>query len=89
MFKRLSWLGVGTGFGFGLAVWCRRAVRARIERYRPARISAGATDAVRQLGDHLRAAAHEGRTAMLQREADLRRAHPEPPTPGGPPPSRR
>lgn len=79
MFKRLTWLTVGTGFGLGLAVWLRRAVRTRIERYRPAQVSAGLSKALRRFGDDVRAAAHEGRSAMRDREADLRRSHPEPP----------
>jgi hypothetical protein len=81
VFKRLSWLTVGTGFGFGLAVWLRRALRARIERYRPAQVSAGLTKKLRRLGDDVRAAALEGRSAMRDREAELRRSHPEPPAP--------
>ena len=73
MFKRLSWMTVGTGFGFGLAVWCRRVVRAKVRRYRPARLSTDLTTGVRRIGDDLRVAAREGRSAMHEREAELRR----------------
>lgn len=62
MFKRLSWMTMGTGVGFGLAVWCRRAVRARLRRYRPS-----------QMSHRLRTAAGEGRQAMREREQQLRR----------------
>ena len=40
MFKRLSWLTMGAGLGFGVAVWGRRKVRATVERYRPSAVTA-------------------------------------------------
>lgn len=61
MFKRISWMTMGTGIGFGLAVWCRRVVRARLRRYRPS-----------QVARRLRTAAGEGRQAMREREEQLR-----------------
>lgn len=72
MFKRLSWMTVG----FGLAVWSRRVVRAKVRRYRPAHVSAELGVGVRRFGDELRVAAREGRSAMRQREAELRRGGP-------------
>ncbi len=81
MFKRLTWMTMGTGVGFGAAVWGRRKVRAKIERYRPAAVTADATQAVRRLGHDLRTARDEGRRAMRQREAELRLTHPAPPDP--------
>lgn len=83
MFKRLSWMTVGTGFGFGLAVWCRRAVRARIRRYRPSQVSLRLNRSAGRAGERLRAAADEGRHAMREREEQLRRRHL--PTGGGDP----
>jgi hypothetical protein len=72
MFRRLFWLMVGAGFGFGLSFWVMRAARGAVDRYRPERVSAEITGAARSLGSDLRAAAAEGRTAMREREAELR-----------------
>lgn len=75
MFKRLTWMTMGTGFGFGLALWCRRAVRVRVERYRPAQLRRRIGVSVRGVGERLHAAADEGRRAMREREEQLRRSH--------------
>ncbi|MDQ3306008.1 MAG: hypothetical protein M3535_08540 [Actinomycetota bacterium] len=70
---------MGTGVGFGAALWGRRKVRTTLERYRPAQMGAEATQTVRRLSDDLRSAREEGRQAMHQREAELRLRHPRPP----------
>jgi hypothetical protein len=72
MFKRLFWLLVGTGFGFGASFWMMRVIRETVERYKPERVSADLTNAMRGLGADLRAAVAEGRQAMREREAELR-----------------
>ncbi len=72
MFKRLFWLMVGAGFGFGMSFWIMRVVRETAARYTPERLSSDLVGAVRQLGADLRAAVTEGRTAMREREAELR-----------------
>jgi hypothetical protein len=72
VFKRLFWLIVGAGFGFGASFWVTRWVRETVHRYTPERISTDLADAARQLGQDLRAAAAEGRAAMREREAELR-----------------
>ena len=72
MFKRLFWLAVGTGLGFGLSFWIMRTVRSTIERYTPERVSSDVSAALRGLGEDLRAAVAEGRTAMAERESELR-----------------
>ena len=74
MFKRLLWLAVGTGLGFGLSVWLTRFVRTTVARYTPERVSADMGDAFRRRGEDLRAAVAEGREAMREREAELRRS---------------
>lgn len=76
MFKRLSWLTMGAGLGFGVAVWGRRKVRATVERYRPSAVTASWTKKLRRFGDDLRAAGHEGRSAMREREWELRTPSP-------------
>jgi hypothetical protein len=72
MFKRLFWLIVGAGFGFGASFWLMRFVRDTVDRYRPERVSSDLAGALRQLGTDLRAAVAEGREAMRETEADIR-----------------
>ena len=72
MFKRIFWLLVGTGFGFGASFWMMRFVRATVERYTPEKVSADLAGAIRDFGKDLRAAVAEGREAMAEREAELR-----------------
>ena len=74
MFKRLFWLIVGAGFGFGVSFWLMRFVRDTVERYSPERVSGNMADALRSFGSDLRAAAAEGRMAMREREEELREA---------------
>lgn len=72
MFKRLFWLVMGAGFGFGASFWVMRIVRETVERYTPERVSADLSNAVRGLGADFRAAVAEGREGMREREAELR-----------------
>ena len=72
MFKRLFWLVIGAGFGFGVSFWLMRFVRDTVERYSPERVAGNMADALRTFGADLRAAAAEGRMAMREREEELR-----------------
>ena len=72
MFRRIFWLIMGAGFGFGASFWMMRFVKATMERYTPERVSADLADALKQFGQDLRAAVAEGRDAMAEREAELR-----------------
>ena len=72
MFKRLFWLMVGAGFGFGVSFWLMRMVRQTVERYTPERVSAELGSALKTLGHDVRAAVAEGRQAMVETEAQLR-----------------
>lgn len=72
MFKRLFWLMVGAGFGFGVSFWLMRFVRQTVERYTPERMSSDLAGALRAFGEDLRAAVAEGREAMREREAEIR-----------------
>ncbi len=72
MFKRLFWLMVGAGFGFGVSFWLMRFVKAKAARYTPERVTSDLADAVRGFGQDLRAAVAEGRAAMQEREVELR-----------------
>lgn len=71
MFKRLFWLLVGIGFGFGVSFWVMRFVRSTMERYTPERVSSDLAGALKQFGADLKDAAAEGRQAMKEREAEL------------------
>lgn len=72
MFRRLFWLVVGAGFGFGVAFWLMRFVRSTVERWSPERVSSDVAGALRQFGADLKDAVAEGREAMREREAELR-----------------
>jgi hypothetical protein len=72
MFRRLFWLLMGAGFGFGASFWVMRFVRETAARYAPERISADLTGAIKGFGTDIRAAVAEGRAAMQEREAELR-----------------
>ncbi len=72
MFKRLFWLLMGAGFGFGVSFWLMRFLRDTLARYTPERVSADIAGALRGLGADVRAAVAEGREAMREREAELR-----------------
>lgn len=72
MFKRLLWLMIGAGFGFGVSFWLMRFVRQTVDRYTPERVSSDLAGALRAFGDDLRAAVADGREAMREREAEIR-----------------
>ena len=72
MFKRLFWLAIGLGLGFGMSFWLMRFIRETMDRYRPERMSQDLSGAISKLGDDLRAAVREGRLAMAEREEELR-----------------
>jgi hypothetical protein len=72
VFRRLFWLVIGAGFGFGVAFWLMRFVRSTVERWSPERVSSDLAGALRSFGTDLREAVAEGREAMREREAELR-----------------
>lgn len=72
MFRRVFWFGIGAGLGFGTSFWLTRWVRETAARYAPERVSTQVSTAVKGLGQDLRDAVAEGRSAMREREQDLR-----------------
>lgn len=72
MFRRLFWLAIGAGFGFGVSFWLMRVVRSTVGRYSPERVSADLAGALRRFGADVREAVAEGREAMREREEQLR-----------------
>jgi hypothetical protein len=72
MFKRLFWLLIGAGFGFGMSFWVVRFVRSTVERYSPERVSDDVSKALKRFGGDLRAAVADGREGMREYERELR-----------------
>ena len=72
MFKRIFWLGTGLSIGFGSSFWLMRTVRRTVERLTPQRLTQDVVTGARSVGAEVKAAMDEGRTAMRQREAELR-----------------
>ncbi|MGH9191636.1 MAG: hypothetical protein ACRDZ0_04075 [Acidimicrobiales bacterium] len=72
LIRRLVWFTSGATAGFGGAVWIRRRIRRTASRYAPEHLQAEATASVRRLGSGVRDAVAEGRSAMREREAELR-----------------
>jgi hypothetical protein len=72
VFKRLFWLMMGAGLGFGMSFWIMRMVRETVERYSPHRISSDLSEAARAVSVDVRQAVADGREAMRQHEAELR-----------------
>ena len=74
MLRRIFWFAVGIGFGAGLSWWATRALRRTAEKYAPDRVAGELSKSLGRLGADLKAAVAEGRTAMQQREQELRAA---------------
>ena len=72
MFKRLFWLLVGASLGFGGSWWVTRTVKQKLERFLPARVSAGVARVAHDGPARIKEAVADGRLAMHQREAELR-----------------
>jgi hypothetical protein len=72
VFRRLFWLLIGLGFGFGTSFWLMRFVKETAARYSPERVSADLAGAIKGLGTDIRLAVADGRDAMREREAELR-----------------
>jgi hypothetical protein len=72
LIRRLVWFTSGATAGFGGAMWVRRRIRRAVRRYAPENVRADATASVRRMGAGVRDAVTEGRSAMREREAELR-----------------
>jgi hypothetical protein len=75
VFKRARWMGAGAALGAGAAVWLPRKLKAMADRYKPVGIAGDAVEKAASLPGSLKDAFAEGRDAMREREAELRRAH--------------
>ncbi len=72
MFKRLFWLVVGMAIGAGQTLWFMRRLRRYVDQYKPGQVTVRVGDGLTNLGRDIRGAVVEGRTAMNEREAELR-----------------
>jgi len=68
VFKRLFWLTVGAGVGFGGSVYAQRRIRRTIEQYFPDQVARQVSTSMRTFGADVLAAAKEGKAAMRARE---------------------
>jgi hypothetical protein len=82
--RRLFWLLVGMAAGMGATVWLLRALRIRVLETTPGGVVVQVGGSLRRLGADLRDAVDEGRTAMHEREAELRHRLDGPATPTPP-----
>ncbi len=72
MLRRIIWLTIGVTLGLALNAWIRRRLRDTVERYKPARLQADMSGAIRKLGDDVKGSMADGRDAMRAREALLK-----------------
>jgi hypothetical protein len=72
LLRRLLWFVTGASVGFGGAMWIRNRVRRALARVMPEQVSADVARGARHAGSTVRAAVSEGRSAMHDREAQLR-----------------
>ena len=72
MFKRLFWMTVGVGVGFGSSFWLLLTVRRTVERLTPERIGRDVVAGARSFADELKDVLGEGLEVMRKREAELR-----------------
>jgi hypothetical protein len=71
--RRIFWLAVGLGAGATAAVLVARWARRQGQRVAPANIGRQVSGAASDLGRLVRTAFDEGRAAMAEREAEIRR----------------
>ncbi|HEY8544314.1 MAG TPA: hypothetical protein VIL36_04670 [Acidimicrobiales bacterium] len=76
LFRRIFWIGTGVSMGFGGAMWIRARVLRAVERVLPQRVQKDLAQGVKKAGGTVAGAITEGRAAMRQREAELRRQFP-------------
>jgi hypothetical protein len=71
--KRVFWLTVGYSAGIGTSWYAARKVKAAARRYTPEGLGDRVSETVTGISGNVKAAVTEGRTAMREREAELRR----------------
>jgi hypothetical protein len=66
------WFTVGYGAGIGTSWYAAKKVKEAARRYTPEQLQTRVTDTVTGISRDVRAAVTEGRSAMREREAELR-----------------
>lgn len=72
MIKRLAWFVTGVIAGAGSVVLVGRRVKRRVADLAPVRVAERALDRTRSSFERVREAVSDGRTAMNEREVELR-----------------
>ena len=70
--RRLFWLGIGTVAGAAGTVWTERKVKERLDALAPDHAVRVAAEKAKGAGRTVVEAVTEGRTAMVEREQELR-----------------
>ncbi|MGZ4690430.1 MAG: hypothetical protein ACXVKA_09880 [Acidimicrobiia bacterium] len=70
--KRVFWLTVGYGAGIGTSFYAARKVKAAARRYTPESLGGRVSASVTSISRDVKAAVTEGRSAMREREAELK-----------------
>lgn len=70
--RRLFWLSVGAAAGATGTIWTQRKVRSRLEDLGPEHVVVVAGRGARAVGRRVADAVSEGRSAMADREVELR-----------------
>jgi hypothetical protein len=71
--RRIFWVALGLGAGATAAVLMARWTRRQTQRVAPANLGRQVSRGASDLGRLLRTALQEGRAAMAEREAEIRR----------------
>ncbi len=72
MFKRVTWFVAGAVTGAGGSVYARRKAKEAASKYRPVTIARNTAVRVKGRAADVVEAVRDGRTAMREREAELR-----------------
>jgi hypothetical protein len=87
--KRTFWTAVGYGAGIGSSIYVQKRVRRTVERYTPEHVRDQASlsgqralAGAKQVGRTVAEAVREGRSTMVETEAELQREFPQPVAPG-------
>ena len=77
--RRTFWFGLGVICGAFGAVYLQRRIAEIRERYTPPAVANRMTDAIKRFGSDVAESARAGRSAMAEREHDMRRGRAESP----------
>lgn len=76
--RRLFWLGIGAITGATGTVWAERKVKAQLDKLGPDHLVVTAGNKAKDVGRNVVDAVAEGRSAMREREVELRDSYDRP-----------